>query len=164
MKARSKNGIVTFYDSLPSNYISDISGALILGFDNAEESALEAEGFFDVITPEYDSSTHKVEGASFNSQLNAFVRNVVSIQAVEIKYKSVLSPYEFRMRFTQVERIAIRTIARTDTVIEDLWDLLQSTTEPNLDDPMMIYGVNLLEQRGLTAPGRAAEILAKYPI
>ncbi|WP_150428864.1 hypothetical protein [Dechloromonas sp. CZR5] len=67
-------------------------------------------------------------------------------------------------RFSQEERIAIRDAAKTSSVLDDYLKLLDATIAQggviNLDDPDTVAAVNLLEQSGLLAPGRAAEVLA----
>ena len=62
-------------------------------------------------------------------------------------------------RFMQAERIAIRTAAQSDAVLQDYLELLSLAEEVRLDDPDIIAAVNLLETAGLIAEGRAAEIL-----
>lgn len=70
-----------------------------------------------------------------------------------------ITPFQFKMRFTPEERIACRQMAKVNDEVYDLMDMLQSTLTPTLNDPMMIWGVNKLEQIGLLGPGRAAQIL-----
>ena len=71
-----------------------------------------------------------------------------------------LSRVQFLKRFTQSERIAIRTAAKVSPVVEDFMDLLNSTSEVNLDDQTTGEGLDALELAGLIHVGRAAEIRA----
>lgn len=66
---------------------------------------------------------------------------------------------EYLRRFTQGERIAIRTAARASPELEDYLQLLELATEVRSDDPDIIAALTTLEAVGLIAPGRAAEIL-----
>jgi hypothetical protein len=56
----------------------------------------------------------------------------------------VLSPLEFLQRFTAVERIKIRALAKADPVVEDYMHLLDLATTVNLDDADTVNGLNYL--------------------
>jgi len=75
-----------------------------------------------------------------------------------------VSGVSYLRRFTQSERIAIRAAASQSAVLDDYLKLLDATIQQggivNLDDEDTVAAVNLLEQAGLIADGRAAEILA----
>lgn len=75
-----------------------------------------------------------------------------------------ISGVAYLRRFSQAERIAIRAAAAGSAVLDDYLKLLDATIAQggivNLDDPDTIAAVNLLEQAGLLAAGRAAEVLA----
>lgn len=66
----------------------------------------------------------------------------------------------FLRRFTTPERLAIRTAAKESVLLEDFMALLQAATEVRSDDEDVIAGLQALEQFGLVAAGRAAEIMA----
>lgn len=66
---------------------------------------------------------------------------------------------EFKRRLTQPERVAIRTAAKSNPVVEDFMDLLDAAAEVRSDDPDLIAGLGLLEQAGLLAEGRADQIM-----
>lgn len=55
MKARIVNGKIVKYPKLPSNF-----GNVIGGFENASNEVLESYGFYDIITPSYDSKTQYI--------------------------------------------------------------------------------------------------------
>ncbi len=75
-----------------------------------------------------------------------------------------ISGVAYLRRFTQDERIAIRDAAKTSAKLDDYLRLLESTIAQggivNLLDEDTIAAVQMLEQVGLIAAGRAAEILA----
>jgi hypothetical protein len=72
----------------------------------------------------------------------------------------VYSQVEWLRKFTQAERIAIRTAAAGNAMLDDYIKLMDATSEIHTDDPDVIAGLQTLEAVGLLATGRAAEILA----
>lgn len=66
---------------------------------------------------------------------------------------------EYLRRFTQDERIAIRTAAKSVPQLEDYMALLELASEVRSDDPDIIAALNMLEGAGLIGEGRAQEIL-----
>jgi hypothetical protein len=66
---------------------------------------------------------------------------------------------EFKRRFTQQERIAIRNAASVSPELSDYLDILNGSEEVKSDDQDTIDSLNMLEQVGLIAAGRALEIL-----
>lgn len=71
----------------------------------------------------------------------------------------ILTKLEYLRRFTQDERIVIRQAAKANTVLEDYLALLELAQEIDTADADTIAAVNMLEQAGLLATGRAQEIL-----
>lgn len=71
-----------------------------------------------------------------------------------------LTKLQYLRRFTSMERVTIRTAAKTEPVLEDYLAMLELAEDISLDDADTIAAVNMLELAGLIAPGRAAEILA----
>lgn len=71
-----------------------------------------------------------------------------------------ITKLEYLRRFTPKERIAIRAAAEQDAALTDYLQLMELAQEINLDDPDTIAAVQMLEQSGLIAAGRAAEVLA----
>ena len=55
MKARIVKGKIIKYPKLPSNF-----GNVIGGFENSSTEVLEGYGFYDIITPSYDSKTQYI--------------------------------------------------------------------------------------------------------
>ena len=71
-----------------------------------------------------------------------------------------LTKREYLGRFTQAERVAIRTAAKQSAELEDYLELLALSEDINLDDPDLVLGLTMLEGTGLITAGRAAEIRA----
>lgn len=71
-----------------------------------------------------------------------------------------LSKLEYLRRFTPEERVKIRGAAANDPVLADYLALLELAQDIRLTDPGTVSAVSRLEQSGLIAAGRAAEILA----
>jgi len=66
---------------------------------------------------------------------------------------------EYLRRFTQDERIAIRTAAKSVPALEDYLQLLELASEVRSDDPDIVAALAMLEGAGLIGAGRAQEIL-----
>ena len=71
-----------------------------------------------------------------------------------------ITKLEYLRRFTTDERVAIRAAASANPVLDDYVKLMELAQEINLDDPDTIAAVQMLEQSGLIAAGRAAEVRA----
>lgn len=70
-----------------------------------------------------------------------------------------LTKLEYLRRFTTDERVAIRAAAAANPVLGDYLKLMELAQEINTGDPDTIAAVQMLEQAGLIAAGRAQEIL-----
>lgn len=71
MKAKQIDGNITTYKTLPSEY-KKADGKVILNFRNADIATLEAEGFYDVVKPTYDSRIEKLGEIEFDLDDNQF--------------------------------------------------------------------------------------------
>lgn len=71
----------------------------------------------------------------------------------------ILTKLEYLRRFTQAERVAIREAAKVNPILEDYMALLDLAEEVNTGDADTIAALQMLEQAGLIAAGRAGEIL-----
>ena len=91
-----------------------------------------------------DNGTHKIESSG-----------VKASPVAEMK----VTKLAFKMRFTDVERKAIRFASKSDADIEDFWDLVEDANYIDLSLSPTINGVQFLETGGLLTAGRAAEIL-----
>ena len=70
MKARQIDGNITTYKILPDFWNG--STGHIINFRNAPTEILEAEGFYDVVKPSYDSRIEQLGEIEFNSDDNQF--------------------------------------------------------------------------------------------
>lgn len=89
----------------------------------------------------------------------AYVEPVTPTPPAQPRLLSVLS---FRSRFTDAEKIAIYTAAKTEVAVQVWLDDLAAAQNQTVDlnDQRIIGGVNAMEFGGLIAAGRTAEILA----
>jgi hypothetical protein len=74
--------------------------------------------------------------------------------------KTALTKFEFLNRFTQAERVSIRTAAASNAELYDFMQMLEISGEVQLNNPSTQAGIAFLEAGSLIAVGRAAEILA----
>lgn len=93
-------------------------------------------------------------------------RAVGSAVVTPVPVRRRLSTLAFRDRFTQAEKVAIYTAAKSSIEVQ-IWldDLAAATPESDgtavdLDDPRTIADVQALEVAGLIGAGRAAQVLA----
>lgn len=70
-----------------------------------------------------------------------------------------LTPYGLLNRFTMPERIAARTLAKTDPVVEDILFMVQNAQGVYLTDAATVQGVGYLQSVGILTAERAAAIL-----
>jgi hypothetical protein len=73
--------------------------------------------------------------------------------------RRIISKLEFLRLFSAEERITLRTVAKSNPVVEDYMQLLELAEEINLDDPDTVSGVQIMEAATLLGAGRSAEIL-----
>ena len=67
MKAKDYNGSIKTFISLPKSY-----GNIIGGFDLLSDTELQNYGFYNVVTPEYNSKIQELGPISFDSENNVF--------------------------------------------------------------------------------------------
>lgn len=72
----------------------------------------------------------------------------------------VLTVLQFRDRLTAEEELAITAAGMSSPAVRVWLDRLAAAQEINLDDPRTAAGLQQMEEAGLLAPGRGAEILA----
>ena len=78
MKARTENGTIKTYKSLPSEYKKS-DGSVILNFKKASKEVIEAEGFYDVVKPSYDPQTQNRGGLQWDESKKIFTFPVTDI-------------------------------------------------------------------------------------
>lgn len=69
----------------------------------------------------------------------------------------------FLLRFTQAERIGIRTAAKTSVVIEDWLRILESDTVVHLNSQFTVEGITALVQNSFLTQARADQISTTPP-
>lgn len=79
--------------------------------------------------------------------------------SISVPVVQVWTQVEWLRRFDQAERIAIRTAAKVNDVVDDYIRLMDAATEIRSDDPDVIAALTMLEGAGLIGAGRAGEIL-----
>lgn len=70
-----------------------------------------------------------------------------------------LTKREFIKKFTAAEYAGIKAAAAVNATLDYYWQMFMLAEDVTLSDPDTISGVQMLEQVGLLAAGRAAEIL-----
>ena len=99
MKALQINGSIKTYSRIPK-----VWGNVISGFDLLSDSDLQSYGFYDVVIPEYNSSTQTLGDIEFDSDNNVYtypVQNLTwpetlnelkeaKIESLKLLYKSKL--------------------------------------------------------------------------
>ena len=78
MKARTENGTIKTYKSLPSEYKKS-DGSVILNFRKASTETIEAEGFYDVVKPSYDPQTQNRGGLQWDESKKIFTFPITDI-------------------------------------------------------------------------------------
>ena len=162
MKARLENGIVVYYNQLPTTYKSDTLGLVLAGFETLDKDVIESEGFYNIVTPDYDVYTEELSNIYFDDINKVFTYNISKLDVpIEkpIQFVPPLSKYNFLSRFTQEEKEAIFSQENTNIKIKIWLEMFRAAQNIDLKDQTTIDGVTALETAGIIAAGRAAEIL-----
>ena len=82
------------------------------------------------------------------------------------QYATTMTPIEFRLLFVSAERIAIKTAAKTDPIVEDFWSIVNDPelTQISVKDAQVIEALDYLESIGILTPARKAVILLGKPL
>ena len=78
MKARTDNGQIQVYKSLPSEFTKE-DGSVILNFRNANDETLKSAGFYDVVKPSFDKQTQTKGGLYFDADNEIVTYDVTDI-------------------------------------------------------------------------------------
>jgi len=123
MKAIQINGAIKRYTSIPKAW-----GNVIGGFHLLSSTEWEAAGFYDVVTPSYDSATQKLGDLEWDADNSVFTYPVINktwTQTVaELKAQKIES----------LKAIYNRKLAETDWVIVRDTELGNTTDQSILDD------------------------------
>jgi len=102
MKAVQINGSIKTYSRMPKTW-----GNVIGGFDLLSDSDLQSYGFYDVVIPEYNSSTQALGDIEFDSDNNVYtypVQNLTWLETLaqlkEAKISSLKSLYKSKLAET----------------------------------------------------------------
>lgn len=109
-----------------------------------------------------------VAGHAANANYSIIVRDDGAVKywypPANVEPVKVWDAYDFKLRLTYLERIAIRTAAKTDALVEDFLDMLDTAAATNTrilsNDTMVLSGLGYMESVGVLAEGRAEEIVA----
>ena len=109
MKALQINGSIKTYSRIPKTW-----GNVIGGFDLLSDSDLQSYGFYDVVIPEYNSSTQTLGDIEFDSENNVYTYPVQNLtwpetlnELKETKIASLKSVYKSKL--TETDWYIIRT-------------------------------------------------------
>ena len=103
MKAKDFNGTIKTYNRLPKSF-----GNIIGGFDLLSDSDLETHGFYDVVTPTYDSRIKELGDIYFDSANSRFTYPVNNKT-----WSETLSELKTE-RIKEAKRIANDELSETD--------------------------------------------------
>lgn len=97
------------------------------------------------------------EGMEFNK----YNHNLLVMQDEQLSKPvgKLFSKLAYLRRFTQEERINIRTAAEQNRQLSDYLSMLELAEEINTEDIDTVEAVTMLEQIGLLSVGRAYEVL-----
>lgn len=76
MKARIKNNRIILYNNLPRKF-QGVNGTTLGGYNKLPNSIHEADGFFDVIVPEYDNILQYLSEIYFNEENKYFTYDII---------------------------------------------------------------------------------------
>ena len=123
MKAKNYSGTIKTFYRIPKNY-----GNIIGGFDLLSNSDLESYGFYDVITPSYNSSIEElgeIEWDSTNSQFTYPIENKTWTETlIELK----------ELKVNEAKVYANSILTETDWVITRDLELGNSTNQTILNN------------------------------
>ena len=82
------------------------------------------------------------------------------------QYSTTMTPIEFRLLFVSAERIAIKTAAKTDPVVEDFWSLINDPelAQVNVADAQIIEALDYLVAIAILTQARETTILLGKPL
>ena len=102
MKAVQINGSIKTYSRTPKTW-----GNVIGGFDLLSDSDLQSYGFYDIVIPEYNSSTQTLGDIEFDSENNVYTYPVQNLtwsetlsELKEARIASLKSVYKLKLEAT----------------------------------------------------------------
>ena len=101
---------------------------------------------------------HGMEYTEYDHVLQPEIHADGSIEGQVIGHE--LDGLEFMRRLTAMERIAARTLAKTDPIMEDFVALLDKADVVHTDDPDLRSGIGYMVAMNILSQDRANEVLA----
>ena len=125
MKARIENEQVKVYGTLPKDFKH------YLNFAEADESLLKSEGFYDLITPEYDPEKQRLGDIFFDEEKEIFIYPVVDLTSEELEEEMI----------QQIESMADSAESRIDMklLLKLLSDKLTAATDEEAIEFKSLY-------------------------
>ena len=164
MKILIKEGVILeVHSEIPSNFRKDES--IIFGYELSSPEVQYADGWRDVLIPQYDSLKQYISNLHYDSELDKGVYDIIEIPVdnggLPGNYTSgkILTKLQFLQRFTTSERLGIFAAAKQSPEAEMWLEMFKLAEEIDLSDASTIEGVQMLEVAGIIATGRANEIL-----
>ena len=149
MKAKYFNGTIKTYNRLPKSF-----GNIIGGFDLLSDSDLETHGFYDVVTPTYDSRIKELGDIYFdsaNSQFTYPVNNKTwSKSLAELKEQKVAN----------LKSIYNNELAKTDWIIVRDKELGNTTDQDVLDDRAALRTSCSTHETAINAKTTKAQVMS----
>ena len=123
MKARQENGAIKRSTSIPKKW-----GSVIAGFDKLSSSDWEAAGFYDVVTPSYNSATQHLGDLEWDADNSVFTYPVIDktwtqtlAELKEAKIESLKAIYNRKLSETDwyIVREAEGGTATPQSILDD---------------------------------------------
>jgi hypothetical protein len=105
MKARNENNGIKVYPNLPNDWGN------ILNLQQADNETLEANGFFDLVTPEINHETEYLGGIYFDENESIFTYPVIQKTASQIAYETAMKGWhspEFSLRIIAPDALLLQ--------------------------------------------------------
>lgn len=149
MKAKDYNGTIKTYNTVPKSY-----GNIIAGFDLLSDSDLEGHGFYDVVTPSYNSQTQELGAIywdSANSEFTYPVSNKTWSQTLaELKTQKIAN----------LKNTYNSKLAETDWVIVRDKELGNTTDQTTLDDRAALRTACSTHETAINAKTTKAQVVS----
>jgi len=99
-------------------------------------------------------------GAFIITPAKPIIEDAIIVSPVEEVNPRTITKRAFLARITPEEYAAIKTAAAQNAILDYFWQMFMVSEDITLDFPDTIAGINMMEQAGLIAAGRAVEILS----
>lgn len=162
MKARNENNQIIIYPELPIHYSSETLGTPLVDFRTMSTEIHEAEGFFDVVTPEFDFYTQRL-GEIYWDDVNRVFTYPIETLEVPIprptRRETILTPKQFLSRFTLGEWENIENACTQSSAMRFWMKKYDKSQDIDLEDQETIDGMNAMAAFNLITEERKLEIM-----